>query len=452
MISKICLRSILLSIALCLPGHGQTVGKSELDKIRNFPMSQSQPNKSLASKIAAAERTIKRAERAAEDFAAATGFGVDRKRERAERLIDESRKALKEIVGVPSYSELKQRLDAAENSFTTGNASATISAEDKDARLKRLNGYKSSGELAQDASELEALGKALGNPRRYLLDAAVFSRRGSPQQLDQMVSDTQNWSNNLARFEELASKYESLGEGVFFRATGAFAEISSTRPAIKETYSNMEAFSREGYKAIELALSDAQNIAQQAVEDEDYGVFTGLNSRMRLTLVRPNALARVFSVLPVASEQQKTAVNSLLESGLDEITRTQVAVREKIIENNQMEADVYQGADRSAILSIASDGFKEIHGDQQIFELRIPAGQWERTVGWRWDSVRSQYSYIDYSTIDVYVIEKSSPTIGTIWKITVNKKHLENDALISDPASRHRHTPVPDQQILIRNL
>lgn len=443
---------IALSLVISSPSFAQASGQPALDQIRDFPMSNSVTDKKIASKIAAAERTIKRAERAADDFVTASGFGVDRKRERAERLIEDSWQALEEIEQTPIHAELKQRLEASASKFKTGSVSVVSDANDKQAKIKLLEEYKSSGELARDATELEALGDALGDARRYLLDAAVFSRRGSPQQLEQMVADTENWENNLGRFEELAEKYESLGDGVFFRATGAFAEISSTRPAIQETRSNMEAFSRDGFSAIEQALKEAQEIAQQAVRDEDYSAFTGLNSRMRLALVRPNALAQVFSALPVTSDQQKAAVNALLESGIEEITQTQEAVREKIIENNRMEADLYQGADRASIEEIARQGFTAVHGDQQIIDLRIPAGQWERTIGWRWDRVRSQYSYMDYSTIDAYIIERSTSTVGTIWKITVKKNHLENGAMISDPASRNRHEPVPDQQILLGNL
>lgn len=397
------------------------------------------------SKVAKAERRVARLEGMDEE---PRSNGVEATR----KDIADARALLSKIKDAPEYASLnnqltdiEQRLNAVEERFSSAGA-ALADAEE------RLEGYKESGELEADVRTLEGLFEVLGPPTKFKPDSGTLTRRGDPAALEDLVSAAETWEETKAAFEPIAEKYESLGKEYFFRATGAFVLIRNIRGSIPQVEQNMQDLKERGPSIVSAEFENAIALAQDAVETNRFGVFQGLNSPMRLALVRPNAVARVYQALPIVSEREAAGMAETVASGIARIASLKAQAATQIIEQNTLPPTGYASADLSAIIQMATDGFKAIHGNVPILEVRVPEGQWTRQQGWRYSRTDRAFQYYDYSTIDTYVVEKTSKRVATFWKVTVHKKHLEGDALISNPASRTRHTPEPDQQILIANL
>jgi hypothetical protein len=408
--------------------------------------------RAIASALSSAERRIESAASALEDYQAASPLAKPRHADRFARGVERTLEALEPLQGTGRDTELRARLAGLQAEFDTAAQATAAVAGTEDEAQARLDAWRESGELAADAQALEAMQQVLTNASRFSASNGLFTRNGDPASLEQFIADVANWRETLAAFEPLAQKYESLGQRVFFRATGAAAAIRDIRARLLQSEAAMVRFKTEAPGDMEAGMDEAEALARSAVREGRFSVFTGLNAPMRMALIMPEGVTGLYEALPITSDAEAAMLRARFDARMATINALKGEASQSIISQNRLPPTGYAGGDAASILAAARAGFEAIHGRRDVIELRIPQGQWTRRQGWSWQRAARGYERYDYSVVDVYVIERTSASVATFWRVSVHKKHLEGDALIADPASRTRHTPTPDQQILIANL
>lgn len=423
-----------------------------LEEVQMVQLSNPIDARKLKSMLAKAERVVARAERAVGNYEEAAPASNDRNQASALRAIEGAEKILNTLSTTSEVAGLNTRLEVAKSMYeglASRNAAAVSAQADNEARLGNL---EASGELDRDIEITKALRESIADPFRYKFDHANFGRFGEPAALDDMVRDAENWDDNIKTYLTIQSKYENLGHERTAAAMGLQADLYHIRDFLPRTEKTMRAFKGDAPAVLAESLQDAMSIASDALDQGRFQAFTGLNSEMRMALLKPTAVVRVYEVLPNITDAEGVALRRQYERGLQEIEGLKEKARDRIVAENRFDPDSYSGSDAAAIKAKAKAGFEFVHGKQTILEARIPSDQWTRHQGWRWSKIDRAYSKVDYSTIDAYVFERTNGKIATYWRFTVQKRHLEGGALIADPASRTRHKPTPDQQILLSNL
>lgn len=439
----------LLTAAIPVGQTSSQTSKPVPEEIRMAQAPTAMDERKLKSALSKLDRTVKRAERNVETY---EEYKSDRTEASTLKAITSARELLALISSAGESKDLERRLNAVMSRYDAVRSDVANADAVKANQQAAINDMDASGELERDYELAQALDKTLGDRFRYKFDSTVFGRRGTYEQLDALVAETQNWDEDIKAFDVLKSKYGAItgtDNWTLKRLQSSVYEIKQSLPIHKKW---KDAFEEQALDVVRSSLDDAAKIAEEAIDEGNFKAFTGLNSEMRMALIKPEAVTRVYEALSSVSARDSKTVRVAYEDGLATIDRLKDKARDKIIAENRFDPDNYSGSDAAVIKAKAKDGFEAIHGKQDIIEIRIPAGQWARHEGFRWSKIDKAYSKFDYSTIDAFVFERTDKKVATYWRVTIQKRHLEGDAIIADPASRNRHKPTPDQQILLSNL
>ncbi|MBL4645261.1 MAG: hypothetical protein JKY99_02250, partial [Rhizobiales bacterium] len=364
--------------------------------------------------------------------------GLEKAHEKLDELMQLAPDAASELQNSLAVLEEKYDARAGENADANG-----VSAD----ASKRIDEMEASGELDAKLDEINKLTSIAIRFSRLDTDAFIFVDR---DKFKTMLLDIQSWTDASSAF----SQY--MDENAAFLSTSRKANrlMIFSKQLTKEIVTanqNLAEFAKALPQTFDDHLQSVVEMASTAVETERFDVFGPLGGFGDRTIAKemiwPTNWLAFYEALPAADAGAAKRLQASLTQTIATIDELKESARDKIIANNNLDPDAYVGADRDAILKLVEDGWRTIHGDADILEIRIPSGQWARTIGERWDKVDRMFVRVDFSIIGAYVVEEPVDGIATFWWVEVQKRHLEQDAMISDPASRHRHAPKPDQQI-----
>lgn len=174
-------------------------------------------------------------------------------------------------------------------------------------------------------------------------------------------------------------------------------------------------------------LAEANKYAEEAVREQKPMWFTG-GIPQRLGWVS-DKLALYHALDPVGAPALQKEVDAMVAS----INKRADSLRELIIRENQLPADVFAGADRDAAIAIAVDAWKIQEKDFELLTVRVPSKQWTRET--KWTHSNGTWYFVDRSSLQVRLIvaDKNNPKQAIDRPINVRKDHQSGDTMIGVP-------------------
>ncbi len=264
-------------------------------------------------------------------------------------------------------------------------------------RLRELASMYSNPTLMFDqlrAQAVDALGEAEAAETECIRIAQVYAR--------------------LMQQETEQGKQIEVAGNNFLRAKKSFLEVAGERKA-----------SLPG--SIRKDLAEADTYAEEAVREQKPMWFTG-GIPQRLDWVE-DKLALYHALAPTKAAALQKEVDAMVAS----IDQRADSLRELIIRENTLPADVFAGADRDAAIAIAKDAWKIQEKDFELLAVRIPAQAWTRETKWTYSN--GTWYFVDRSSLQVRLIvaDKSNPDLAIDRPINVRKDHQSGDSLIGVP-------------------
>lgn len=404
----------------------------------------------LQSQISRVEKSIENAEKALEKYLSQPPLTSARLAGVARDRIEAARDKLSDLIDLSPEvaSGLEAQLADIETRFETRAAQDTTFAENMDAAAEKLEVMTASGAYEARLTEIKIIQEQSTQFEHLDWDSYIFLDESNTAILADAAA---SWPDVTAAFEDYMRENAdimALGGALSTlslilqkdlpNADANLTELSNTLlPLYEEKAKDIVTFAKEiseegNFKLFDMRVPDRKSVATEMAWLENWLAF--------------------YVSLPDATPQTEAELRTSFSHTVADIDRIKEAGREQIIAQNSLDPDVYTGTDRNDILKLVEAGWRTVHGDTPILDIRIPSGQWTRTTGDRWDKVDRMFVRVDFSTIDAFVVEKPQDGIVTYWRVEVQKRHLEQDALISNPASRNRHAPTPNQQMLADNL
>ncbi|MEP4802857.1 MAG: hypothetical protein ABJZ69_00515, partial [Hyphomicrobiales bacterium] len=404
----------------------------------------------LQSQISRVKKNIANAEKALERYLTEPALTSARLQGVAQDRITAAKDKLSDLTALSpeAASHLEPELTDIVRRFDVRAAEDVTYAENKDVAARKLEDMKASGAFEARLVEIKLIQEQATQFEYLDWNSYIFLDDSNASLLSGAAN---SWPDITIAFDEyMRDNADIMALG------GALPTLSLVLQ--KKLPSATENLAKLSHSLLPLYEAKAHDIVMFAKEIADEGNFRLFDLRVpdRKSVVTElkwlESWLAFYIALPKATPQTEAALRSNLADTIAEIDRIKEAGRGKIIAQNSLDADVYSGADRDEIIRLVEAGWRTVHGDAPIRDIRIPSGQWTRTTGERWDKVDRMFVRVDFSTIDAFVVEEPKDGVVTYWRVEMQKRHLEDNALISNPASRNRHAPKPDQQMLAENL
>lgn len=406
--------------------------------------------KRIKSQISRLEKGIEGAERALTRFLDEPSLTSGRLEGVAKDRIASARERLSDLneIAPAEAAKLDLQLTAMSSRFEARAAENAAFSGNRDAAAKKLEEMMASGALEAQLDVVNAIQEQSTQFENLAWDSHIFLDNQNTSVITQAA---ETWPDVTASFQDyMAENADIMGLG------GALPTLSLIlQKNLGNASKNLENLAETLPQLYETKAQAIIELGQKIVADQNIRQFdsrqAGGQSVAKELFWLKNWLV-FYRSLPSAVSSTEATLQSQYEQTISKIDDLKNTVRDDIIAQNSLDPDFYAGSDREEILKLVEAGWRTIHGDTPILEIRIPSGQWSRTIGKRWDKIDRMFVLVDFSNIDAFVVEEPKGDIVTFWRVGVQMRHLEQDALISDPASRNRHAPKPDQQMLADKL
>lgn len=407
--------------------------------------------KRLKGQISRVESNIANAEKALGRFLSEPALTAERLQGVARDRIASAKEKLSDLTELSpeTASKFEADLSAIVSRFEARTIENAAVSGNRDAAAKKLERMTASGSYEAQSKVVKILQEQSTQFENLTWDSHIFLDNGNTASI---VEAATSWPDVTTSFDEYMLENADIME-----LGGALPTLSlilqKNLPNASANLANLADMLPALYNAKAQAIIELGN---EIVADQNFNLFdsqlAGRQTVAKEMFWLRNWLA-FYKAMPAVSSASEIALQSKLDETIAKIDELKEVGRDKIIAQNSLDPDFYEGSDREEILKLVEAGWRSVHGDDvAIKEIRIPTGQWSRTLGERWDKVDRMFVLVDFSTIDAFVVEEPENGIVTFWRVEVQKRHLEQDAMISNPASRNRHAPKPNQQMLADNL
>ncbi len=447
-----------------------TLASSSRDKGANSaPLSSSQPSPSqpspsqpspsqqrkISSQVSKVERAIASLSRSVETFLAEPTVTAERLQNIAIAKLEDSREKLADIIQIApdAAASLKDQLEAFAIKINARTDEHADTNAEKQIAKDRIDVMHASGEYSAKQFEIQALqGQATKLANLKMKSYAFLEATDPPAVIDQVISwpkvskDFLTYARDTIDALSITPKANSL----VLLAGVLEKEIIAANQNLKALEKNMQ-------NVFEAHLHSVLEFAQESEKEGRFHVFGSPSNQDSIRSIEADMLwadawLKFYGALPNSSDAKLAHLKSIVQENISQVDAIQENLRDKIVASNSLGPNTYSGADHDALISLAEAGWRTVHANAPISEIRILAQQWTRFTGEHYSKTHHQFEKYDYSTLDAYVIEQPIGNISTFWRVELQKRHMEQDALISNPASRTRHDPKPKQQILTENL
>lgn len=286
--------------------------------------------------------------------------------------------------------------------------------------------------LRPDLERLRELAMMYANP------TVLIENRAQAAEIIKQVSAAE------AERQRLVKKYALLihqqtedGKRIEGVSNGFTKNLKAFAAAAKEQQAALPGQIREH-------LAEVRRIADEAVQEQKPLFFTG---------GIPQTLGFAEEKLALLETLDADAAKRLK----DELAKTradlkvkQDALRETIVNANELPADNYAGADRKTLEELAAKIWKKQQPDAEILTIRFPAQNWKHEV--RWEYSNGTWYKIDRSKLQAQVILKYNDRLAVNQPVNLRMDHLSNDALSGFPFRTLDEELLPHAFILLEKV
>ncbi|QDV07758.1 hypothetical protein Poly30_32900 [Planctomycetes bacterium Poly30] len=205
------------------------------------------------------------------------------------------------------------------------------------------------------------------------------------------------------------SSCENLEEARAAFLTGA-AEVSRALPA-----------------EIEKDIAEVERVAGEAVANQKPMWFTG-GIPQQVGFI-DDKLSLLMALDPVKGAETLAHVEAL-KAGL---AKQADSLKELIIRENPLPADGYRGADRDAVVAIATDGWKHQQSDFELLAVRIPSDTWKRVTKWEYSNGTWYFVDVSWLQVRLIVADEDNPAQAIDRPVNVRMDHQNGDKMIGVP-------------------
>ncbi len=157
-------------------------------------------------------------------------------------------------------------------------------------------------------------------------------------------------------------------------------------------------------------------------------------------------LALYIALDPQGAHALQRKINQMRQG----LKQQQAALKDQIIESNELPPDRYTGSDRDAVSKIATEAWKIVQRGAKLLAIRIPSQGWKREVMWR-NQTGSWYK-IDRSKLQVQLIVKHDDKLAVVRPIDLWKNHLSSDQIKAFPFHEKDAELQPQEFLLLEKV
>jgi hypothetical protein len=176
---------------------------------------------------------------------------------------------------------------------------------------------------------------------------------------------------------------------------------------------------------IQSDFDKAISLADQAVQEQKPLFFTG-GVAQNLDAARDKMV--LYAALDASGSK---AMQDKLAQVEAELKKRSSLLKDAIIAANSLPPNLYQGADRAALESLALKTWKKEQPNSTLMTVRIPSENWKREVLWR--NQTGTWYKIDRSKLQVQLIVEHDDRLAVVRPVNLWKDHLSNDQIKAFP-------------------
>lgn len=201
-------------------------------------------------------------------------------------------------------------------------------------------------------------------------------------------------------------------------------------------------------EAVNKDLGDILKKAKQGVENKAPAYFKPGND-IDLTTQRVNARLVAMEALALDAKTIQAAKEAAADTS-KQVRALQVGMRDQILAQNDPPTDLYQKADRDAVLKSVTDTWAKGGSKAEVLKVGVVTADWTRKVSW--EAVGKELQKVDRSHHQGYVLVKLDDATAVRYSVNLTKDHLAGDAvsayLLDDPKAE----PEPGRLLLRSKL
>lgn len=198
--------------------------------------------------------------------------------------------------------------------------------------------------------------------------------------------------------------------------------------------------------AFESDIQEGLSLAQQGV-NEQKPMFFGKDSGIEQRFGWAEQKLLVFKAF--GEEEAKPYVDRLAEAR-KQVNQMAKALEGKIIQENTLPPNRYQGADRAELVELAKEAWAKQQPDAEVLTACIPSQAWERSTRWEWFS--GAFHKVDKSHVQVQLIVKHDDKLAVIRPVNLYKNHLKGDSINAWPMDAVEDELIPQRYLLLEKV
>lgn len=267
--------------------------------------------------------------------------------------------------------------------------------------------------LPADTERLRELARMYANP------LILQENRGQAAELvGQMTAATAERERLTKAYAVLIVQDTPEGQQIAGASNGFANNVESFSAAVEQQKQSLPGEIRSD-------LAQAQKLAEQAAAEKKPAFFNGgIPQQMAFAEEKLKLFAAIdpAGAKPLAGELAATRAS---------LQKAQDALREDIINANELPPDRYTGADRDAVIARAKDALSVHMPNAKVLAARIPGENWRRETMWRLSG--DTWSKSDRSKLQVQLIVERDGKLAEIRPVNMWRDHLANDEVIGTP-------------------
>lgn len=186
-------------------------------------------------------------------------------------------------------------------------------------------------------------------------------------------------------------------------------------------------------EAVQKDLDEVLKKAKQGVENKAPAYFKPDADIARLTRRATDRLTAMEAL--GVDVKATTAARDVIAETAKQVRALQDGMRDQILAQNDPPPDLYQKADREAVLKLVTDTWAKGGGKAVVLKAGLVTADWTRKVSW--EVVGKELQKVDRSRLQGYVLVKLDDTTAVRHSVNLTKDHLAGDVmsayLLDDP-------------------
>ncbi len=290
-------------------------------------------------------------------------------------------------------------------------------------------------EFHADLKRLTELARPYSNPAYSLREA----RTEAAEALAQGEAAKAECIRVARVYERLMQQQTDQGKRIEVAGNNFLSSYQGFLAAAAEAQANLPGEIRKD-------LAEADRMASDAVTNQKPLWFAGgIPQQMGFV---DDKFALYAALDPAGAAALASEVDALKAS----LSERADSLRELIIRENPLPADLYAGADRESVVAKALEIWKAQEADAQVLAVRIPSEAWSRETKWSYSN--GTWYFIDKSKLQVRLIvaDANDAELAIDRPINIRMDHQQGDTLSGFPMRSADEVLEPSEYVLRSRL